>query len=197
MAFNRCFDTYILKQSSSDYTNSSRQTTIFKEVNNNVINLGNANPKKKNGFRYNSNFGVRTNDNTNTGCLSFSKNHDLLLDISKGKTIVNNKCPVVQPGISKMNAPIYDSFSGNFYSVNYPEGSTIATYDPSYCVINVDPNHILFYDSCSLTNKSGFPPQWFPTVDISFNNTNYYKEANQSQIYHGLHFPETVTFGST
>jgi hypothetical protein len=207
MAVNRCYDTFTPNKTSSDYMNYTRQSTIFNEVNRNITKLGTANPKKKNGFRYNSNFGVRGNKDNNTGCLAFSNNYDLLLDITKGKTINNNEnfnCNGEIPaGQVNMNAPIFNAWSGNLYSVDYSkliqpgeESIVLATYDPSYCVIDVDPSHVLFYDSCPLTESNGYPPKWFQTVDISFNDTTYYKEANQDQIYHGLNYPEKVTFGT-
>jgi hypothetical protein len=197
MAVNRCFDTFNPIQNSSDYMNSTRQKTIFKDVNNNIKKFGSANPKKKNGFRYNSNFGVIENDDNTTGCLAFSTNYELFLDMTKGKTIYTNQSThCTDANNNKLNAPIYDAWSGNLYSVNYKENdiNTIATYDLSYSIINVDPSHVLFYDSCPLTDTVGYPPKWFNSVDISFNNTEYYTEANQTQILNGFNYPEKVVF---
>jgi len=208
MAANRCFTTFTPNQFASDYLNTTRQKTLFKEVNNNINNLNTANPKKKNGFRYNSNFRVIPTDaEGHVSCLAAAKNHQLLMDISKGRTINKNQrinCNTINPE-QKMDAPLFDAWSGNLYSVNYAEynvdkvvefiSPTTATADPSYCI--VDPSHLLFYDSCHLTELTGFPPQWFSVVDISFNNTAYYTEANQAQSLNGLYYPAKVTFGNT
>lgn len=212
MAANRCFTTFTPNQFASDYLTTMRQKTIFKEVNNNINKLNNANPKKKNGFRYNSNFSVRSADTLgDVSCLVAAKNHQLLLDISKGQTIIKNQsinCNTINPK-QKMDAPVFEAWSGNLYSVNYTDHNAIhnvhnvvefivpttATQDPSYCI--VDPSHLLFYDSCPLTETTGYPPEWFGVVDISFNKTNYYTEANQSQTLNGLYYPAQVTFGTT
>lgn len=200
MAVNRCFDTFFPNTFSSDYTNTTRQKTVFNEVNNNIIKLGTANPTKKNGFTYNNNFGVRPAGEDKKACLAFAKNHQLLLDITKGKTIMKNQtidCEGVNPK-QKMDAPLFDAWSGNLYSVNYSEHNVDNVVDfipdtkPAYCI--VDPSHVLFYNSCPLTEQNGYPPQWFDVVDISFNNTNYYIEANRAQILNGLQYPEKVVF---
>ena len=208
MAVNRCFTTFNPNQNASDYLNTTRQKTIFKEVNNNIVKLNSANPKKKNGFRYNSNFSVRPmglelNENS---CLVFAKDHQLLMDISKGKTIYKNQainCNTINPE-QKMDAPVFEAWSGNLYSVNYAKHNVnnvvefinplTAVADPSYCI--VDPSHVLFDESCPLTAETGYPPEWFRTVDISFNNTTYYTEANQAQTLNGLYYPAGVTFGT-
>ena len=209
MAANRCFTTFTPNQFASDYLNMTRQKALFNEVNNNIIKLNTANPTKKNGFRYNSNFSVNSADEAEniSGCLVSAKNHQLLMDISKGQTIAKNQsinCNTVNP-TQKMNAPVFDAWSGNLYSVNYTEHNvnnvvefivpTTATADPSYCI--VDPSHLLFYDSCPLTELTGYPPKWTDVVDISFNNTNYFTEANQAQSLNGLYYPAQVMFGNT
>jgi hypothetical protein len=205
MAANRCFTTFTPNQFASDYLNTTRQKTLFKEVNNNIIKLNTANPKKKNGFRYNRNFSVTPAGQVS--CLVSAQNHQLFMDISKGQAIAKNQsinCNTIDP-TQKMDAPVFDAWSGNLYSVNYTENNVknivefvvppVATADPSYCI--VDPSHVLFYDSCHLTDLTGFPPQWFSVVDISFNNTAYYTEANQAQTLNGLYYPAKVTFGNT
>ena len=200
MATNRCFTTFTPNQFASDYLNTTRQKTLFQEVNHNIIKLNTANPKKTNGFRYNSNFSVTPADAVgDVSCLVSAHNHRLFMDISKGQTIAKNQsinCYAIDPA-QKMDAPVFDAWSGNLYSVNYMENNVIdfitPAPDPSYCI--VDPSHVLFYDSCPLTNRSGFPPEWFSVVDISFNNTEYYTEANQAQTLNGLYYPAKVTFG--
>jgi len=206
MAVNRCFTTFTPNQFASDYLNMTRQKTLFKEVNNNINKLNSANPKKKNGFRYNSNFSVTPADasQSSSGCLASAKNHQLLMDISKGQTINKNQqinCNTFNPD-QKMNAPLFDAWSGNLYAMNYAAHNLVefivpstASAEPTYCI--VDPSHVLFYESCPLTELTGYPPEWVGLVDISFNNTNYFTEANQAQTLNGLHYPATVTFGDT
>ncbi len=211
MAANRCFTTFTPNQFASDYLSTRRQKTLFNEVNNNIITLNNANPKKKNGFRYNSNFSVRPmgwgeDGETENSCLVFAKDHQLLMDITKGETIYKNQsinCNTINPK-QKMDAPVFEAWSGNMYAVNYAKHNVTnvvefinpptAVADPSYCI--VDPAHVLFDESCPLTGETGYPPEWFRTVDISFNNTTYYTEANQSQTLNGLYYPAGVTFGT-
>ena len=201
MAINRCFDTFNPVTNSSDYVNTTRQKTIFNEVNYNVNRFKNANPKKVNGYTYNNNFAVResNNDQGVQGCLAFAKDYQLLLDITKGQTITaNQNISCNGDETYKMDAPVFESWSGNFYSVNYAEHDvgTILQFDQENCVLNIDPDLELFYTACSLTNVDGYPPEWFNVVDISFNNTNYYVEANRAQILNGFNYPEKVVFGT-
>jgi hypothetical protein len=204
MAINRCFDTFNPNMTSSDYIHTTRQKTVFNDVNNNIIELNNANPQKKNGFRYNSNFGVRSAqvNEGNKACLAFANNYQHLLDITKGKTIITNQnisCPDNINPKQTMDAPVFDAWSGNLYSVNYNEHNVTSalTFDQENCVYYVDPLNELFYQACPIADKLEQPPLWFNTVDISFNNTAYYIEANRSQLLHGLYYPEKVVFGST
>jgi hypothetical protein len=215
MASNRCFDTFTPNTSASDYVNTTRQKTLFNDVNNNVNRFSTANPKKRNGSTYNNNFSVRETNNVSgiQGCLSSAKDYKLLLDITKGESIIANQnisC-VPNTGDNKMDAPIFDSWSGNLYSVNYLENGvdTILGYDQANCVYYVDPLNYLFYDGCAfnvdfdnaydanpLTDITGYPPEWFNVVDISFKNTNYYIEANRAQKLHGFNYPAKVVFGN-
>jgi hypothetical protein len=200
MANNRCFSTFTPEQNASDYMNTMRQKTLYNEVNSNVKLLHNANPKKKNGYRYNHNFGVRENRNgtgniSGSGCLAFANNYQLLLDITKGKTINDNQSiGCVSSNVKhSLDAPVFNAWVGSLYSVNYSKRnvSNILNVDPSQNII-VDPSHVLFYDPCGLT----VGPIWFKVVDISFNNTELFIEANRSQILHGIGYPEVVKFGS-
>ncbi len=215
MAINRCFDTFTPVANSSDYLNTTRQKTLFNEVNYNVNKFNTANPKKLDGFTYNKNFSVRQNTYAESldgikGCLAFANNYELLLDITKGQTIKANQNISCDGNTNKkMDAPVFDAWSGNLYSVNYSNldniypnnppiiefTNNIPSTDPSYCI--VDPSHVLFYNPCPLSNSIGYKPEWFNVVDISFNNTAYYIEANRAQILNGFNYPETVVFGST
>jgi hypothetical protein len=215
MASNRCFDTFIPNTTASDYVNITRQKTLFNDVNYNMTLFSTANPDKKNGYTYNNNFSVRNTDNSNgvKGCLAVTKNYELLLDITKGESIMSNKNISCNPDASehKMDAPLFDAWSGNMYSVNYSKHgvNTILGYDVNNCVYHVDPSNLLFYEGCAfngdsnnaydanpLTEITGYPPEWFNVVDISFNNTNYYVEANQAQLLNGFNFPAKVLFGN-
>jgi len=119
MASNRCFDTFIPNTTASDYVNNTRQKTLFKDINYNVNNFSTANPKKRNGSTYNNNFSVRDTNNITgiQGCLSSAKDYKLLLDITKGEAIIDNQnisC-VPNTGDHKMDAPVFDSWSGNLW----------------------------------------------------------------------------------
>lgn len=215
MASNRCFDTFIPNTTASDYVNITRQKRLFNDVNYNVNRFSTANPKKKNGSTYNNNFSVRNTNNSNgvKGCLAVAKNYELLLDITKGESIISNKNIGCGPNASqhKMDAPVFDAWSGNMYSVNYSKHgvNTILGYDVNNCIYYVDPFNLLFYEGCAfngeannaydanpLTDITGYPPEWFHVVDVSFNNTNYYIEANQAQILNGFNYPAKVMFGN-
>jgi len=209
MSANRCLTIFNPNTYSSDYINTIRQKTLFNEVNNNIIKLNNANPEKGNGYNYNSNFGVRPANKKegDKGCLAFAKNHELLLDITKGKTIMNNQSLGCINNDTKItpNIPVYESWCANLYSVNYnehnvpnavvyPPDLVYSIFDASYSI--VDPSYLLFSNACHLSHDKSYPPTWFSTVDISFNNTSYYIEANRAQILNGLQFPEKVVFGT-
>ena len=212
MASNRCFDTFIPNTTASDYVNTTRQKTLFKDVNDNVTRFSTANPKKKNGSTYNKNFSVRETKNVSgvQGCLAVAKDYQLLLDITKGESIINKGC-ASNIGQHTMDAPVFNSWSGNLYSVNYSKHGveTILGYDQANCVYYVDPFNYLFYEGCAfngefnnaydanpLTDITGYPPEWFNVVDISFKDTHYYIEANQAQILHGFNYPAKVMFGA-
>ena len=215
MASNRCFDTFIPNTSASDYVNIARQKTLFNDVNYNINHFSTANPKKMNGSTYNNNFLVRETNNVSgiQGCLVSAKDYKLLLDITKGESIIVNQNISCLPntGDNKMDAPVFDSWSGNLYSVNYLENGVdnILGYDVNNHIYYVDPLNYLFYDGCAfnvdfnnaydanpLTDITGYPPEWFNVVDISFKNTNYYIEANRAQKLNGFNYPAKVIFGN-
>jgi hypothetical protein len=215
MASNRCFDTFIPNTSASDYVNTTRQKTLFNDVNYNVNRFSTANPKKTNGYTYNNNFSVRETNNLSgiQGCLASAKDYKLLLDITKGESIIANNNISCQPntGDNEMYASVFDSWSGNLYSVNYLQNGAdnILGYDVNNDIYYVDPLNYLFYDGCSfnvdfnnaydanpLTDTTGYPPEWFNVVDISFKNTDYYVEANRAQILNGFDYPANVVFGN-
>lgn len=204
MAVNRCFDTFNKNKSSSDYANIRRQKTLYIEINKNINCLNTGNPVKRDSFNYNNNFGIisSSDESKYNSCLATAKSYDLLLDITKGKNLVNSHCGNTD---SVAIPPKYDSWSGNLFSVNYKDNSvdnvvnTQNATDPSYNI--VDPSYSLFYNDyknneCPLTELSGYPPNWLKVVDISFNNTSYYKEAQKARLLYNFNYPEKVTFGS-
>ena len=152
MASNRCFDTFIPNTSASDYVNIARQKTLFNDVNYNINHFSTANPKKMNGSTYNNNFLVRETNNVSgiQGCLVSAKDYKLLLDITKGESIIVNQNISCLPntGDNKMDAPVFDSWSGNLYSVNYLENGVdnILGYDFNNHIYYVDPLNYLFSD---------------------------------------------------
>jgi hypothetical protein len=193
---SRCFNTFTPNTSAGDYLNTTRQKTLFREVNNNIIELNNANPVKQNGFRYNNNFGVRPVNKASSGaqgCLATASSHQQLLDITKGKVIYENQRRTCPDAIIRLenDTPKFDAWRGVLYSVNYAKHNVtdILRVAQINDVIEVDPERVLFFENCSL-----YPP-WLKVVDMSFNETIYSRQANAAQILTGFNYPEQVTFG--
>ena len=85
MAASKCFNTIQPSQTSSDYLNQLRQTTIFNVTNKAVIN------NTFGGYKKNT-FKISTNpNNNNSGCLIWADSYESLIDVNKGKTIVQNE----------------------------------------------------------------------------------------------------------
>lgn len=201
MCADRCFSNPTESNSSSDYTRSTKQKTIFKDVVNQV--QGQTNFIKNNGVNYNENFGLHNQ------CLAFAKSYDLLLDVTKGKYYSN---PVEDP-----NWVSNESWSAGLYSVDYSTNGVNVVVDTSYNAgnanniifpmtqsaeladiswnglypgVRVDPSYNIFYNDCKDQNY------WREKlVDMSFNNTNYYKQnKQQSEQLYGMYYPANVTF---
>jgi hypothetical protein len=201
MCADRCFSNPTESNSSSDYTRSTKQKTIFKDVVNQV--QGQTNFIKNNGVNYNENFGLHNN------CLAFAKSYDLLLDVTKGKYYTT---PVEDP-----NWVSNESWSAGLYSVNYSANGVNTVVDTSYNAgngnhiifpmtqsaeladiswnglypgVRVDPSYNIFYNECKDQNY------WREKlVDISFNNTNYYIQSKQqSEQLYGMYYPANVSF---
>ena len=201
MCADRCFSNPTESNSSSDYTRSTKQKTIFKDVVNQV--QGQTNFIKSNGVNYNENFGLHNN------CLAFAKSYDLLLDVTKGKYYTT---PVEDP-----NWVSNESWSAGLYSVNYSANGVNTVVDTSYNAgngnhiifpmtqsaeladiswnglypgVRVDPSYNIFYNECKDQNY------WREKlVDMSFNNTNYYKQSKQqSEKLYGMYYPGNVRF---
>ena len=201
MCADRCFSNSNGSNSSSDYTRSTKQKTIFTDVVNQVQNQTNF--IKNNGVNYNENFGLHNN------CLAFAKSYDLLLDVTKGKYYTT---PVEDPNWNSNEA-----WSAGLYSVDYPANNVNVVVDTSYNAgngnriifpmtqsaelaeiswnglypgVRVDPSYNIFYNECNDQNN------WRKKlVDMSFNNTNYYKQSKQqSEQLYGMYYPGNVSF---
>jgi len=201
MSEGRCFSNPNESNSSSDYTRSTKQKTIFKDVVNQVQNQTNF--IKSNGVNYNQNFGLHNQ------CLAFAKSYDLLLDVTKGKYYTK---PVEDP-----NWVSNEAWSAGLYSVDYSVNGVNVVVDTSYNAgngnhiifpmtqpdvvadfswnglypgVSVDPNYDIFYNECEDENY------WREKlVDMSFNNTNYYIQSKeQSEQLYGMVYPGNVTF---
>jgi hypothetical protein len=219
MANNRCFTTYNTTiQNASDYSTSIRQKTIYTNIASNMHLDGNANPVKLNGVRFNDNFSVMPIiGNKNAGCLVNAKNYELLLDATKGKHLYDASLGI---NTQKTKLNTNESWAGSLFSVNYSENGVNVVVDTSYNASNpnkiifpqtisacaadlsfnntypgiiVDPSYQLFYNPCLSMFNNGKNP-WLHLVDVSFNETSYYKEALQSDPYYNISFPEKVIF---
>jgi len=117
MSTNKCFenlDTTIVN--GSDRTNALRQKTIYRELQHNCNTVG-PDPQKQNGFQYNQNFKTKEitsplNDKVKYE-LASAKNHELLLDITKGKRFAN---PIPNVGHNR-----YKMWGGNIMNVSYEQ----------------------------------------------------------------------------
>jgi hypothetical protein len=201
MSGDKCFSNPIESNSSSDYTRTSKQKTIYKDVVNQVQSKTNF--IKSNGVNYNENFGLHNQ------CLSFAKSYDLLLDVTKGKYYTK---PVEDP-----NWVSNEAWSAGLYSVDYSANNVKTVVDTSYNAgnsnriifpmtqpaqladiswnglypgVRVDPSYNIFYNECEDENY------WREKlVDMSFNNTNYYiQNKQQSEQLYGMVYPGNVTF---
>ena len=201
MSGDKCFFNPNESNASSDYTKSTKQKTIFKDVVNQVQNQTNF--IKSNGVNYNENFGLHNN------CLAFAKSYDLLLDVTKGKYYTK---PVEDP-----NWVSNEAWSAGLYSVDYSGNNVKAVVDTSYNAgnsnhiifpmtqpayladlswnglypgVRVDPSYNIFYNECDDQNY------WREKlVDMSFNTTNYsIQSKQQSEQLYGIVYPGNVTF---
>ena len=77
MCADRCFSNPTESKSSSDYTRTTKQKTIYNDIVNQVE--AQTNFIKSDGMNYHKDFGLHNN------CLAFAKSYELLLDVTKGK----------------------------------------------------------------------------------------------------------------
>lgn len=174
MAASKCFNTIQPSQTSSDYLNQLRQTTIFNITNKAVINNTFTGYKKKT-------FKISTDPNNNDrGCLIWANSYDSLTDVNKGKTIVKNKINI---NYDEYNAPFYTISSGNAYNRT----------------IVVDDNY-QYDDTCFYNSEEGHVPPYMssvkivPTTDPA--TRNYIKSINQKQLFNNSRKPRSIGFGN-
>jgi hypothetical protein len=119
MSTNKCFENLnTTVVDGSDRINAIRQKTIYKELQNNAM-AGAPDPIKNTGYRYNENFKTIALQSTEGEIkyeLSSAKNHELLLDITKGKRFAN---PILNVGHDR-----YKIWGGNVMNVSYRDKSS-------------------------------------------------------------------------
>lgn len=208
MSANKCFGNSNKNQSNaSDYTNETKQSTIFTGI--------------TKGEKYNKNFVLtQCNNGAKFKKLTSAKSYELLLDVTKGRRYVNPLLPL-QSSSKEFNSN--EMWSGNLYSIDYSANKIANVVDTSYNGGNenrivfpmtqtqiqansdwnglypgvvVDPSYAIFYESC-INSTNGQGPQWRNLVDISFNinSTSYYKKnmLNANKLY-GMNYPEQIAF---
>jgi hypothetical protein len=166
MAASRCFNTIQPNQTSSDYLNQIRQTTIFNITNNAVINNNFKGSKQKN-------FKISTNTNNKSGCLIWADSYESLADVNNGKTIVTNE---VNNSYAVYNAPFYTITSGNAYDRKI----IIDTRFDNSKKVHVQP----YMSSVKIA------PTAFPVIQ------NYIKSINQKQLFNNSTVPGSIYFGT-
>jgi hypothetical protein len=198
MSHNRCFD--LLQHTisnSSDYTRAKKQKTMYAELakNSSTTAIG-PNPVKKNGFRYNMNFGITEPNKCNSlaspgdqpdcsgGCLKFARSYELLLDVTKGKLFGN-------PMLNEANSHEGEMWAGNVITVSYGDYPVV---DTSYGGGNF--NKVLFpFDTCAIDccyNYGRYPGMVVDPSNIIFNHPC---AAGTKYATHGVPpwVPNTVT----
>ena len=189
MAHNRCFDLLSHTISnSSDYTRARKQKTMYAELakNSSTTAIG-PNPVKKNGYKYNMNFGITDPNKCNAitspgqqpdcsgGCLKYARSYELLLDITKGKLFAN-------PMLDEANSHEGEMWAGNVITVSYGDYPVVDTSfgDGSW-------NNVLFpFDTCSIDCSYGYGQYPGMVVDPSNRIFNHPCAAGTSNATHGL-----------
>ena len=168
----RCFDSFNVVLSASERSSKKRNTTIYTEIQKNVQQLHTANPIKQNGFYYNKNSVINPTCDISSGLVEVAKSYELLADIKEG-------CSIIYP--NQVSTPKYESWSGNLFSANYVKygiGNVVQT-DLSLNNV-IDPSNLLFYDKCFFIYNENRPESWIRIVDLSFQNTYFSRDANNT-----------------
>lgn len=172
MAANKCFDSYTPVLSSTDYTLQQKQKNIYATVFNDSTLLGTGNPVKKNKSTYNNSISLMGGSE----CLSAAQSYDLLSNYTAGQELLQPTAVPVK----------YASWAGSLYSVNYAEhgvDSVVYATDPSWNNAVTDPSYVLFYDQCFANyDELNRPETWLHVVDVSFNSTDFYKQATNTFV---------------
>jgi hypothetical protein len=175
MANNRCFDSFnTTNLSARERSSEKRNTTIYNEIRENIIQLNSGNPVKRNGFKYNRNSIINTTCDISSGFVNVASSYELRNNIKQGAEQVY---PV------QVSTPKYQSWCGNLYSIDYLKHGvkTVVQADASFNNIVVDPSYILFYNNCDIDYENiNRPEQWTIVVDLSFQSTFYARQANNS-----------------
>ena len=177
MAASKCFNTIQPSQTSSDYLNQLRQTTIFNVTNKAVIN-NTFGGYKKNTFKISTN----PNNNNNSGCLIWADSYESLIDVNKGKTIVKNE---INTNLDEYNAPFYTISSGNAYDRTIVEDTNYEYQYDDTCFYNAEEGHVPPY-----MNSVKIVPTTIPAIQ------NYIKSINQKQLFHNSRTPRSIGFGN-
>jgi len=112
MIRNNCLDsTSRTIESASDRIQAIKQKTIYKTLENNMINYNTPNPLKKNNVQYDNTFGFKLCDD-DSGVITSSKSYESLLDITKGKYFTNPLLLGITPAVGSM-------WSGNLLVMDY------------------------------------------------------------------------------
>ncbi len=175
MAASKCFNTIQPSQTSSDYLNKLRQTTIFNITNNAVIN------NTFGGYKKNT-FKISKNPNNVSGCLVWANNYESLIDVNNGKTIVKNE---INTNSGEYNAPFYTISSGNAYDRTIAVGSNDKTQYDDTCFYNSEEGHVQPYMS-----SVKIVPTTIPAIQ------NYIKSINQKQLFNNSRTPSSISFGN-
>jgi len=169
---NKCFDSYAPILSSTDFTLQQKQKNIYATVFNDSTLKGTCNPTKLNHSTYNNTISLIGG----TQCLNSAQSYDILSDYNAGQVLL-------QPPVVPVK---YDSWAGSLYSVNYSEhnvDSVVYATDASWNNVVTDPSYALFYDKCDFYyDEINRPESWMHVVDISFNATDFYKQATNTFV---------------
>lgn len=167
MAASKCFNTIQPSQTSSDYSNQIRQTTIFTITNNSVLN------NTFDGYKQNQ-FKIAAAPNNTFGRLIWADSYESLTDVNKGKTITLNE---INQSYDVYNAPFYTIPSGNVYN------RTVDVVPYDNCFFKSEEGHVQpFMSAVKIV------PTVIPAVQ------NYIKSVNQKQLFNNSTVPRSIFF---
>jgi hypothetical protein len=181
---NRCFDSPNNLFTAQDYTRQQKQKSIFSAILNNQTIFDTANPVKLNNKQYNDNVSLLTatssessSESSSWYCVNAAKSYDVLNDYLNGLQLLQPQ----QPTTVK-----YESWAGNLYSVDYVKHnvtSVVSNTMADWSDVVTDPSYSLFYEDCFFEfDQLNRPESWLKVVDISFNETIYYKQATNTFV---------------